>query len=59
MPIYEYTCTHCQYKFEIISSIHDNNIDIKCPKCDNVAVKQVSLTSFRLKGDGWFKPSKE
>lgn len=40
-------------------NINEDDKEIKCPKCNHVANKQVSLASFRLKGDGWFKPSKD
>jgi putative FmdB family regulatory protein len=33
MPIYEYKCSHCGTKFEILRGISAANEDIKCPKC--------------------------
>jgi putative FmdB family regulatory protein len=53
MPIYEYTCNGCNHGFEyyIISSNQDDPI---CPKCYSKDVKkQISGSSFRLKGEGW------
>ena len=72
MPIYEYKCHICGFRFELMQKI-----DEKPPKCDNVVVsgslerrcggkcnKLISKGSFSLKGGGWYKdgyikPSKE
>lgn len=55
MPIYEYICSVCDYKFEKFLKSFNNKFD-KCPKCDNVNLqKLVSNTSFRLKGGGWYE----
>ena len=34
MPIYEYECTKCNQKFELMRSFNDDDADIKCPKCE-------------------------
>jgi len=34
MPIYEYECTSCGYRFELRRSIADNDSEIKCPQCE-------------------------
>ncbi len=41
MPIYEYKCEKCGYKFEklVKSSERDNNQ--KCPKCGNNNTKKI------------------
>jgi len=33
MPIYEYQCTNCGYRFELRRSLADSDSEIKCPKC--------------------------
>jgi len=49
MPIYEYECTNCNYKFEKRQSINDQPIEI-CPKCQKIAKRIISKnTSFVVK----------
>ncbi len=33
MPIYEYQCTKCGEKFELMRSFSADDSDLKCPKC--------------------------
>lgn len=54
MPLYEYYCNKCNYKIEIIHKISDT-IDKLCSQCRQKLEKKPSLTSFRLKGSGWYK----
>jgi len=52
MPIYEYKCEKCGKIYEL--SVKDNTLNkIRC--CDGWAKKQVSLSSFHLKGEGFYK----
>ena len=54
MPIYEYRCRGCGHEFEEWQKISDKPIR-KCPKCAARRVeKLVSMTSFQLKGGGWY-----
>lgn len=54
MPIYEYQCRKCGHEFEREQRIVDDPIK-KCPKCkSNQAKRLISLTSFVLKGGGWY-----
>ena len=55
MPIYEYLCTSCGNQFEEVQKFSDPSLD-ECPDCGkNSAERQVSISSFHLKGGGWFK----
>ena len=55
MPIYEYLCTSCGYEFEEVQKFTDPSLD-ECPDCGkNKAERQVSMSSFHLKGGGWYK----
>ena len=55
MPIYEYLCTSCGYEFEEVQKFTDPSLD-ECPDCgNNKAERQVSMSSFHLKGGGWYK----
>ena len=54
MPIYEYLCEKCKHEFEREQRITADPIKT-CPKCKSRRVKKlISMTSFVLKGDGWY-----
>lgn len=54
MPIYEYKCKNCGYKFDELQKITDKPLRI-CPQCNKPKLtKLVSNTSFQLKGSGWY-----
>lgn len=53
MPIYEYKCLKCQHHFEAMQKFSDEPLST-CPKCSGAVKKQVSATSFHLKGSGWY-----
>ena len=46
MPMYEYRCDACGEEFEAIVRTTEKD-DVKCPKCDKKARKQVSAFSTR------------
>ncbi len=52
MPIYEYACRSCHHEFERILRAGAPNPD--CPECDAEVDKKISLSSFQLKGGGWY-----
>ena len=55
MPIYEYRCISCGYEFEEVQKFSDPSFE-ECPDCgEKSAEKQVSMSSFHLKGGGWYK----
>lgn len=53
MPIYEYQCTNCGRKVEVMQKITDEPLQ-KCPSCKGLLRRLISLTSFQLKGNGWY-----
>src|SRR5499427_9173900 len=54
MPIYEYACAACGFKFEEWQKIKDKPVRT-CPKCKAKKVERlISQTSFKLKGGGWY-----
>ncbi len=58
MPIYEYKCLKCNEIFDINVKITDEIVNPLhfSDFCDGeVTIRQVSRTSFKLKGDGWYK----
>ena len=54
MPIYEYNCQECGHRFSKLESIMSEERVKTCPECGGEAKRIVSLTSFQLKGGGWF-----
>lgn len=53
MPIYEYHCTGCGRTIEVMQKISDEPLHI-CPSCKGTLRRLISLTSFHLKGTGWY-----
>ena len=53
MPVYEYQCGKCSRIFEIWQKINDKPPE-RCPDCAGSMHKLVSLSSFHLKGGGWY-----
>jgi len=53
MPIYEYVCKKCGKEFELMQKISDPPAK-KCPSCQGEVEKRLSLSSFQLKGSGWY-----
>jgi putative FmdB family regulatory protein len=52
MPIYEYRCQHCGV-FEVSQRITEGPLTT-CPTCEGEVHRLISLTSFVLKGSGWY-----
>ncbi len=42
MPIYEYTCTDCNLKFELIRPLSQATEAATCPKCEGSAERVLS-----------------
>lgn len=57
MPIYEYKCPACGCQFDELRKVDRRDEPAICPQetCAHEAVKQVSRSSFELKGGGWAK----
>ena len=53
MPIYEYKCHKCGKEFEEFQSITEPAIT-DCRFCKGPVSKLLSLSSFHLKGSGWY-----
>lgn len=53
MPIYEYECTKCGDRFEIVQKITAQPLST-CSKCSGGLRKVLSPTGFVLKGSGWY-----
>lgn len=53
MPIYEYQCTGCAYRFEVKQSIKDDPIK-ECARCGKEVTKLISPPAIMFKGSGWY-----
>ncbi len=53
MPIYEYKCRKCGKQFEAFQGITDPELK-SCKFCKGKVNKLVSVSSFSLKGSGWY-----
>lgn len=53
MPIYEYKCHKCGKEFEEFQRITEPEIT-SCRFCKGPVSKLLSLSSFHLKGSGWY-----
>jgi putative FmdB family regulatory protein len=53
MPIYEYKCKKCGKEFEMFQGIADPATK-SCRFCKGPVNKLMSLSSFQLKGSGWY-----
>ena len=54
MPIYDYQCTSCGCKQEVMRKISEPNVTA-CPECGKETfTRQVSAPSFQLAGTGWY-----
>lgn len=53
MPVYEYQCCACNRTVELWQSMSDAPLTT-CPDCSGEMKKLISLSSFALKGGGWY-----
>ena len=53
MPVYEYECPACEKVFEVQQRMSDDPLSV-CPDCSGQVKKIVSMSSFHLKGGGWY-----
>lgn len=53
MPIYEYQCDGCSYRFELKQSIKDDPIST-CERCGKTVRRLISSPGIMFKGSGWY-----
>lgn len=51
MPIYEYACTACHHRFEILQRLGENGEGLECPKCGHQRVAKQFSTFAGVAGD--------
>lgn len=53
MPIYEYVCDSCNYKFEEMQKVDDKPL-LECPKCKVTDLRRlIGSVHVIFKGQGW------
>jgi putative FmdB family regulatory protein len=50
MPLYEYKCSGCGYRFEELGSVKDLTEKIVCRRCGKEAVRQMSASALVVAG---------
>ena len=54
MPIYDFACTGCGFKAELMRKISESS-QAACPNCNkDTFAKMLSAPSFQLSGSGWY-----
>lgn len=55
MPIYDFQCSACGHRDEVMRKISDPSM-ADCPKCGahDTFGKMLSAAGFQLKGSGWY-----
>jgi len=54
MPIYDYQCTSCGFKKEVMRKVSEPSVTA-CPECTKETfAKQLSAPAFQLSGTGWY-----
>ncbi len=53
MPLYEYRCTQCFRRVEIIQKVGDPPLE-KCLVCGGAMKKVISSPAIQFKGSGWY-----
>lgn len=54
MPIYEYHCTDCGHRKDVLQKLSDAVLTT-CPACGTESFqKSLTAAGFQLKGSGWY-----
>lgn len=54
MAVYSYECKNCGATFDATYRMSDDSSESKCGECGAMAKKIPALSSFHLKGGGWY-----
>src|SRR5512146_679871 len=53
LPLYEYQCTACRHRFEVLQRFSDPQVTA-CPRCGGEVQQLFSPPAVRFKGSGWY-----
>ena len=54
MPLYEYECNSCGYRFEKLQRVSDAPSERECPECGGNARRKIGAPALQFKGSGWY-----
>ena len=54
MPIYDYVCSNCRHRAEVLHGVHDEGART-CAECGGQMRKAISAPAIVFKGSGWAK----
>jgi len=54
VPIYDYLCTACGHRMEVVHGIHGHGPEA-CPACAGTMRKAMVAPAIHFKGSGWAK----
>ncbi len=57
MPLYDYVCTACGHKVEVMHSVHGDG-PTACPACGSPMKKVFAPPTVHYKGTGWARKEK-
>ena len=59
MPIFDYECKNCEYVLiDVLQRMGEEPL-LYCPECNEPQLtKRVGVSTFILKGEGWYAPTK-
>jgi len=53
LPLYEYQCTQCGYRYEKIQKFNSEP-EVACPKCGGELQRPLTVPALQFKGAGWY-----
>ncbi len=53
MPLYEYECSDCKKRFEVLQKFSDDPVTV-CTHCGGPVTRLVSPPAIHFKGTGWY-----
>jgi putative FmdB family regulatory protein len=53
LPLYEYECTACKHRFELLQKFSDEPAKV-CVRCGEPVVRLLSSPAIQFKGTGWY-----
>ncbi len=53
MPLYEYECSACKNRFELIQKFSDEPAKV-CVRCGGPVIRLLSSPAIQFKGTGWY-----
>ena len=53
MPLYEYECSVCKHRFELLQKFSDKPAKV-CVRCGEPVIRLLSSPAIQFKGTGWY-----